>query len=89
MGCKFHCCPFVVWNHVLSLRNDGDLVARVYTSVGNDYGLSIPLYIEKFEKYIKKWIDHIEKIIEAINNYNENIYDILPSCLNTYQENTS
>ncbi len=75
-GSKFHCCPFVTWSHFFGLRK-GDLNARVYTSKGNEYGISIPLYMIQFEKYLEKWINHISNVIDAIHNYNESVYEKL------------
>ena len=75
-GAKFHCCPFVTWSHHWGgLSRDGDLSATVYTSKSNkEYGLHIPLYLGQFERYLQKWIDHIQNVIEAIHNYNESVY---------------
>lgn len=75
-GSKFHCCPFVTWSHFGGgLRHSGDLHATVYTSCGDGYGIHIPLYVNQFERYLGKWIDHIGNVIDAIHNYNEGIYD--------------
>lgn len=74
-GSRFHCCPFVTWNHVLHLRTDGDLTATVYNSKREGPLLQIPLYICQFENYVKKWVLFIEKVIEAINKYSDDVYE--------------
>lgn len=73
-GNLFHCCPRVVWTHNPN-ANSGDLVAWVYTSNHNNKGFEIKLYVSHFEKYINKWINHIGDVIDAIQNYNETIYE--------------
>lgn len=72
---RFHCCPFVTWNHIMFLRSDGDLTATVYTSTRGVDRLQIPLYLKQFEAYVQKWISFIEKVIEAIRSYNDDVYD--------------
>lgn len=78
-GAQFHCCPFVLWSHQFwGSQKEGDLNATVYTSKPNSgYGLHLPLYVEQFERYLGKWLNHIRDIIDAIRNYNESVYEKL------------
>lgn len=78
-GSPFHCCPNVIWRHKHSsflFDVKGDLVAYVYTSQKeNPDPIRIELFVKQFEQYLKKWIDLIPEIIEAIHNYNESFFD--------------
>ncbi len=78
-GSKFHCCPFVSWDRSLTWIDgqDADLVAFVYPSDRQGKSIYIGLYVSQFERYLKKWIDFIPKIIEAKNNYADKEYERL------------
>ena len=73
-----HCCPFVIWSHsgIGFFWGDGrDLSVHLYTSNRHSNIQTIPLYINSFEKYIKKWISLIPDVISAIKNYNVSVYE--------------
>lgn len=74
----FHCCPCVMWKHKHQsafYNRDGDLIAYVYTSQKGDPPILISLFVNQFESYLGKWIDLIPSVIEAIHNYNSEIYE--------------
>lgn len=70
-GNTFHCCPFVTWNGSFAFtgRYQCDLEAWIYTSKKESSFIIVPLYISQFECYVNKWIELIPTIIEAKNNY--------------------
>lgn len=68
---KVHCSPFAVWNKFFSGR-DGDINVEIYTTEKNGKIELLTLRICEFEKYLQKWIDYIDAIVEAINKFNEN-----------------
>lgn len=79
-----HCSPFVRWNH--GLNNSGDLYVHVYsimphqtvttTERDNENNIfQIPLYMNQFEEYLRKWVNFLAVVIEAIKNYNDAVYD--------------
>ena len=76
---KFHCCPFVCWEkgYALSPYDDCDLIAIIYTSQKDSNTIRLPLYINEFKKYLKKWIDFIPQVIKTIEDYTDNIYSDL------------
>ena len=75
---KFHCCPFVVWSDKYGHFNgceNSDLMAVVYTSQEGSHTIWLPLYLEQFDKYLGKWIDLIPRVIEAKDNYTDDVYE--------------
>ena len=73
-----HCCPYVTWTNdaVGVLFGDGrDLSVRIYNSKRTGEIENIPLYVKKFEAYLKLWIAFIPKIIKAIKSYTNSVYD--------------
>ncbi len=75
-GGQFHCCPYVTWNsHLFSFKDgDADLTATVYTAKQRETPIRLGLFVSQFEEYLTKWIDLIPKIIEAKNEYTNQIY---------------
>lgn len=72
----FECSPYVVWNRgILSLSNEGDLYAKVYTSKEGEWGKNIPIYISQVFEYVKTRVEFISKIINKIEDYHSKIID--------------
>lgn len=68
---KIHYSPFVVWS--CNLWNiETDISVHIYTSEEHADSQVLHLHISSFEKYLEKWIDFIDIIVEAIKQYNEN-----------------
>ncbi|MCM1260392.1 MAG: hypothetical protein NC182_05600 [Prevotella sp.] len=72
---KLHCCAFVTHKNywIFNSHNDCDLVAHIYTSKRDGTTIRIPLYIKQFENYLNKWVEFINEVIEAIENYCDNV----------------
>lgn len=68
---KLHCCPFITAKNYYFFGEhcDCDLVAHIYTSCKGKSTIRIPIYINQFEKYLNKWVNFIEQVIEAVKNY--------------------
>lgn len=74
---QLHCCPFVTWKSSIAFNVAGDLLACIYTSERNSKKIYLGLCVTQFEKYLRKWVDLIPKVIEAKNNYTDSKYEEL------------
>lgn len=67
---KIHCSPFAVWT-LDGLRMEGDISLHIYTSEKDGDIETLQLSICQFEKYLQKWIDFEDIIVDAIKTYND------------------
>ena len=73
---KVHCSPFVVWV-IDGLRREGDLSVHIYTSEENSDIETLQLYVYKFEAYLKKWINFMDEIMDAVKSFQHKSVDEL------------
>lgn len=73
---KVHGSPFVVWV-VDGLRIEGDLSVHIYTSEENGEIETLQLLVNDFEAYLKKWVDFMDEIIEAVRTFQHKSIDKL------------
>lgn len=67
---KVHCSPFTVWTMDKHLR-DADLSVHIYTSEKDGDIQTLQLWVYRFEKYLQRWIDFIDVIVDAVYVYND------------------
>lgn len=68
---KIHYSPFVVWSHNL-WNEESDISVHLYTSEPNADSEVLHLRIDSFEKYLQRWIDFVDIIVDAIKIFNQN-----------------
>lgn len=73
---KIHCSPFVVWS-LYGIRGEGDLSVHIYTSEENGDIENLQLQVVWFEAYLKKWINFMDEIIDAIKSFQHKSVDKL------------
>lgn len=66
---KIHYSPFAVWSSELWME-EFDISVHIYTSERNGDIEILHLRINQFEKYLQKWIDFIDVIVDAIIDFN-------------------
>lgn len=70
----FECSPFVVWNDGTIWSNDDcDICAVVYTSKDGDNNKRVPIYISQIFNFVKKRLDFVAEITNAIDQYQKQV----------------